>query len=227
MGKLVNNPRRALLRIKVSPKNYRAILALLRSVITALTTNVIQYPTPAPTVIELTALAATLQTALNGLGTKKNKGSHAAVLFAQDAALAAKNGLSLELAYVGTTIALNAPPSEVAATYALAGFGFRKVKGLLKGGAPQMPRFVRQTNNRQTPSILGQIKWRKSAGTIKGAKLAGYAIHSGSPATPQNFVQNTTKTVAAFPQALGASTTYTIIPFSSRGLGVPFTITIK
>lgn len=227
MGKLLNNPRKALLRIKINNLNYRQVYALLQSVIAKLTLNVALFPTPSPTVIELELINTGLQTAIAALGTKKNKGSHAAVLQVKDSSLAAKSALILELAYVNTTISLDAPPATVAAQLALAGFGFRKVKGLLKGGAPQIPRFVRQTNNRQTPSILGQIKWRKSAGTIKGAKLAGYAIHSGSPATPQNFVQNTTKTVAAFPQALGASTTYTIIPFSSRGLGVPFTITVK
>ena len=124
----------------------------------------------------------------------------------------------------GTTIR---PTGYRSSSTCLSRFRLPQSQRIVKGGAPQMPRFVRQTNNRQTPSILGQIKWRKSAGTIKGAKLTGYAIHSGSPATPQNFVQNTTKTVAAFPQALGTSTTYTIIPFSSRGLGVPFTITVK
>jgi hypothetical protein len=228
MGKLLLNPRRPLLRIKINSLNYRKVQALLASVIANLTLNVGTFPTPSPTVIELTALQTALQSALNGLGTKKNKGSHAQVLAAKEASLAAKNGLVLALGYVQTTIALNAPPAVVAAQLALAGFAFRKVKGLLKGGAPQMVSFLRQTNNRTTPYINGQLKWRKPLGSIKGSKLAGYRIYQTIGTAPEQYFGTVTKTSALVTTpALGTPIVYRIVPFSSRGEGVSMSITVK
>ena len=84
MGKLADNPRRALLRIKVNQLNYRQTLALLHSVNYQLTENVAIFPTPPLTAPEIGAILTALTIAITGLGTKKNKGSHAQVLAAKD-----------------------------------------------------------------------------------------------------------------------------------------------
>jgi hypothetical protein len=225
MGKYLNTNRRPLLRIRITNLNYRALLALCGSVIAGLTAAVTLYPTPNPTLVELTALQTALQTAMKGLGTKKNKGSHASVVACRNAANNLKEGLILELSYVLNTITLAQSPQSQADQLAFAGFAFRKVKAISR--AMQIPTFTRQTNNRSVPQSLGQIKWRRPLGLIKGARASSYAIYIGNGVVPASYVKTVTKTNAFFPQPVGTATLYTIVPFNSRGTGIPFQITVR
>jgi hypothetical protein len=224
MGKLLTNQRRALMRIKTAPSNYRQLVALGNSVIKGLTASALVFLTPNPALAALQTAVDDLKNAINGIGTKKNKGSKADVLAAKDFADTLKKLLVQELGYVISVVELTMTPTQQAALLAQTGFAFRKVKAIKTSA--QMPRLVRQTNNRAVPYTLAQIKFRKPNGTFKGQKLNQYAIWLLNGDGTKTFIKSVTKTVIDSADGIIRGKSYEIVPYNSRGNGNPFTINV-
>ena len=94
MARLVSQPPIPVIRVKVSPLNYKKILSLAETVGAQLLANIAFYATPSPALATLTTDVTALKAAIAALGTKSNKGSHSAVTAVRSASLTVFNDLN-------------------------------------------------------------------------------------------------------------------------------------
>src|ERR1700679_1041977 len=99
-----------ILKLNVRPGDYAGILNLAQQVKSFLTANAGLFPTPNPTLLQLTAHITALAAALATWSLRTNRGSHADLIALKVAAEDVRNDLLLLGAYVSNTVDNTLPP---------------------------------------------------------------------------------------------------------------------
>lgn len=225
MGRLITNPPKAVIRIRIAQNNYKAVLALATTVHASLTADVSDFPAPNPTLVQLGTDITALEAALAALGTKANKGSHADVLNAQAATLTVRNDLVALAAYVNNIISGSASPASQNLLLSRSGFASKSKKSLVP--KTQLIRSRGQINSKQYPFTLRRVSWKRPLGLIKGLKLTGYNIYIQTGAGTPTFLVTQTKTNYTFNSVPPANSQLIIAPLNARGEGNSFKVPIR
>lgn len=227
MGRAINNPRKGNIRVKINKEGYKKLVQFADTVVLRLTGNA-SFATPSPTLVAVTAAADDLRAAATFMGLKRNRGSKAEKLDAQEKATTVRSLLTALLKYVIDTalVASGADTPAFTAMIATTGFSMADVRSL--NPHAQIARYVSQNNNKLHPGSELRLKWRKPLGLIKGGKVAGYNIYLKDGGV-WVIKQTTTKTNTIIPNpgGLPVAIDCMIVPFNSRGSGNPFFATVK
>jgi len=233
MGKLITNPPKPVVRVKVSQSNYRSLAFLAQTVHDLMLANIATFPAPTPSSVTFQTNIDTLFAAIALIGTKFNKGSHSRLTDCKDAAFVVFNDLTERAAYVQNHLDANDNATFQAVTISQSGFAAKSKRSRIP--ALQFVRNVRQTNTKQFPHILRRINWRKSLGLFNGVKIAGYNIYAMNRiAEPGSIthIASTTKTnfivpASAFFNGVSRPITEVVIrPVNASGEGNAFEIPV-
>ena len=222
MARLVLNPPKPVIRIKVSPRNFKALLAYASSVHDHMFANVAVFLSPSPTLanfaIDIGALASSIAT----LGTKTNKGGSSALASVKFRATAVYTDMIALANYVTNFVTVaNTSPVQAANTIALSGFATKSPKS--KIDTLQFVRSAKLVNSKKFPFTTGTITWRKCLGLFKGVKISGYNIYVNG-----TFSGSTTKTNYVLPPVTAAAIQQVSIrPFNARGEGNAFLFSVS
>ena len=220
MGRIVTNPPKPVVRVKVSPNNFNKLYALATSVHAGILANVGTFVTPYPTMVDFKNDADALASAIAGLGTKSNKGGNALRLVCINAATLVHTDLVALAAYVSNVVYDSFPKNPTLQAQVIASSGFAAKSPKSKIDRTQFVRFAKQVNSKKFPFTVGRISWKKSLGFYKGAKVNGYNIYIGGA-----LIGSTTKTNYTLPPVTVAQLTpVTIRPFNAAGEGNAFTV---
>lgn len=222
MSKPVTGERQPQLRLKQNRLAYSLWLVLGNKVKTEMTASVALYPTPNPTLVQLTTHLTALQTTIANLGTRHNKGGKAAIIAVRVAVENVQNDLKLLAAYVLNTLDRSLPASVQAANINASGFTQKDFRSLIP--SPQFAKFFKQSNTKKFPSTLRRLSWKKPLGLIKGGRITSYNVYD---ATTGAYLLTTTKTnVLMNTGTLSSIKKVTIKPMSRTGEGNSFTATV-
>lgn len=213
MGKVLNDLRKSLLRIKIGQRDNRALVALGQRVIDFLTTNIADYPTPDVPVATLQTAVDDLRDAGNKTNFKRAHGTAAELLDTKNKHKQLRSLLTAELNYVYNLVNTTAvDPVAASALMALSGFAFRKVRA--RRPLSQMVKKVQQNNDKVNNPDQYRLKWAKPNGGVKGQPVDGYQIEVNGV-----IVASTTATNYTFPSLNANKVTGHIYPFNARGRG--------
>lgn len=214
--------------IKVGKLTPSQLLTLLHSIVAGLTTEVVTYATPSPTVVALGTLASNLQAAIVARGIRGvTKGSMATTAALIAAAAAAREGVIASAKYVMVTtpddglmfLRVGFP------RYFIHSIGFKSKK------IQQTPRNLRAVSPRDTNFRDVILSWKKPLGHKNGSKVKTYQVWRGtSPGLDQmGFVATTTSTTYRDHNPNGMQPTniffYRVIGINSKGESVTSDIT--
>ena len=232
MGRLITNPPKPVIRVKVSPYNYWGLYNLSNSFCTSVINNVSKLGTlgiPFPVISTLTSANIALLAALLTLGTKNNKGSHSDLLNVQSCSFTVYNLLTGFISYYQGYINPSQPPTLQRYIISLMGISTKSPKS--KIDKLQIARNVHQSNNKQFPVTLRRIAWRKSLGLFKGVRAKAYNIYAIPAVGSPIFLTSVTKTNYQVPTTIpGTSTPITTVrihPVNAQGEGNSVIIDVK
>lgn len=210
------------MKIKALPLKYSALLSLATNVLASLTGNA-AFATPVPSLSSLTALIATLESAITAWGAVGNRGSHADLLALRSAALDTRNTLVALANYVLNTASIAEPTnySAQAAIIGTSGFAVRNapapqgVLGVVQG-------FHQQVGIKFSPA-QPRLRWRKPLGLTSPGNVKTYQIWRGATNSLSAATLIANSTTTAFTDtsvAPGTSYFYFIVPINAAGSGV-------
>ena len=225
MGRLLTNPPKPVIRVKVSQKNYRKVLSLAYAVHGGILANVGTFVTPFPTMVNFNNDILALATAIAALGTKTNKNGKAALTTCINASVLVYHDLIQLAAYVSAVVYESFPNNPFLQAQVIASSGFAAKSPKSRIDTLQFVRNAKQVNNKKFPHTLGYISWKKSLGLFKGTKITGFNVYDVT-ASPHTFLGSTTKTNFTLPAPVAnVNSKIQIRPFNARGEGNGITIT--
>jgi hypothetical protein len=230
MGKLITNPPKPVVRVKVAQTNYKGILNLALSVQAGLTGHAGFYPSPLPSLVDFGADIIDLQTALSKIGTKFNRGGSANLAAVKNAAFLVFNDLTSLAFYVQEIVSASDSPALQKVQISWTGFATKSPKSRID--RMQFVRNVHQSNSKQFPVTLRRISWRRSLGLFKGARAKAYNVYVIMVGVSNpSFLTTTTKTNLLVPTLFGTPaltvTDVIIKPVNAQGEGNGFMIPVK
>lgn len=239
MGKLITNPPKPVVRVKVAQTNYNGILALALTVQAGFTGHAGFYPSPLPSLIDFGTHITALQVAISHLGSKFNKGGSYHVTACKNAALVVFTDLTALAAYVQEIVSGTDSPALQKVQIAWSGFASKSPKS--KIDKMQFVRNVHQSNNKQFPVSLRRVAWRRSLGMFNGVRAKAYNIYAQNSTTQGTFISEffttTTKTNIIIPSTLFFKKALTpdnlpiqsvlIKPVNAQGEGNGFVIPVR
>ena len=228
MGRLITNPPKPVVRVKVAQTNYKGIANLAQTVHDSMVANVGTFATPVPTMVTFQSDITALKAAIGTIGTKFNKGSHSQLMYVQNCAHAVFNELTSLTAYVQSLIDPDLPADNQRYTISLSGFAVKSKKS--KIDKMQFVRNAHQSNNKQFPVTLRRIAWRRSLGMFKGVRANAYNIYAIPAVGSPIFLTSVTKTNYLVPLLTPAGTSITSViihPVNAQGEGAGCIIPVK
>lgn len=219
MAKRLSNPVKMLIRMKIGKLAYTLLLALAKSVHSKMTGNA-AFATPSPSLATLATATTALESALIGVGTKRNKGSKASVLSARDSATHLRGLLTALVGYVESTLSPTADVPLYNATLASAGFSLKSIRSRV----PKMKQvtFIQHNNSAKFIPTDGRIQWRRPLTLLKGLPVDGFNIYKAGV-----LISTTTAGFFYTNQPLKTESTYTVRPFNARGEGQSMNVTVR
>jgi hypothetical protein len=212
MARLISNPPKPVVRIKINVKNFKKVLSLAQSVHTYMVLNVGTFVTPPLTMVNFNNDIVALQAAIAALGTKSNKGGFNALAACSNASEVVFEDLVTLSNYV-TSLIQSLTPALAKVYISLSGFASKSPHS--KVDSLQFVRNVKQYNTKKYPLTSGLIKWKKSLGLFKGVKIAGYNVYVNGI-----FHSSATKTICILdPVLVPTISQVTIKPFNAQGEG--------
>src|SRR4051812_14325930 len=119
--------KKSVLKLNVSPTDYNGLLTLGLQVKEQMTAHVALFPTPSPTLVQLTTHSTALAAAIAKWSMPNNRGSHTDLVDLKVAAIDVRNDLLLLAAYVVNTVDNNLPQQVQLARLLSAGFTVKSV----------------------------------------------------------------------------------------------------
>lgn len=232
MGRLVTNPPKPVVRVKVAQTNYRGIANLAQTVHDDTLTNVATFATPVPTSAAFQTAITALFTALASLGTKTNRGGSTAKLAVQNEAFNVFAMLTERQAYVQQIVDASTSPADQAVIISQSGFATKSKKSKIP--KLQFVRRVRQSNTKQFPHTLRRVDWKQSLGLYTGNRIVSYNIYGlNADRSKTLFLTSTTATnflapvTAEFAGGAAPVAYIKIEPINAAGMGNSFTIPVR
>ena len=212
---------RAKVKIITTANNYNALDLLARNVIANMTANVASFPTPAPTLVALSAQEVILANLITAWGVAGARGSHQDLMNLRAASFSMRNMLVQEAAYVQNLVNPSDTYADQAAFILLSGFAVKNAatpQGVL--GAPtNLHQFFSQTISIN----FNKLKWKKPIGLNSKVNVKSYFIARmvGGPPTMADVIATTTKTSFVDNTAVaGTSYNYYVAGNNDAGIGV-------
>ncbi len=214
MARPETNPRKPVVRVKISPLNYRKVLALALTIQAGFYGHAGFYPSPNPSLIDFGVAITAFKLALTKIGTKSNKGTAAALVDCKDKCKIVYDMLQQLAIYVGNIVNPLDPPSKQSMQISWTGFATKSPKSKIP--PMQFPTFLKALNTPANPWYRHRVDFKKPRGNFKGVLPKGYNVYkvTGTPEVV-TFDHSVTKSFT-FMQ----SGKYEIRPITASGEGL-------
>lgn len=230
---IANKANKQNLRIKLGQSMYKLLVALARTAVLKMTGNA-NFATPAPSLASVTTAANNLRDSMQYLGHKRNRGSKAQLLQAQDDYIVLRDLLLQLQSYVKNVASAAALPdtNDYNNIITSSGFGLQTRGGRGIVNRMQVVRRASQVNNGVNNSYDPRLNWEKPKGLIKGKPAKSYNIYFINPfdaVNPRQLVATTTATTWRIPPATidkAEQRDYDIVPFNDLGEGQARRVTV-
>lgn len=213
--------KKPILKFSSRAENYENLARLGYQVKAFLTENVGLYPTPNPTVVQLTTHLTALDANIGAWGPKQVRGSMADLVALKLAATNVGNDLLLLAAYVANTVDNTQPNQVQRADLLESGFPTANLPSKIPLLCPVQKLHTPARKNVVEPNVL--VAWKKPQQLLTGSRVKVYNIYKNG-----TFVKTVTKTSLIVVRSAGATPdVYTIKPVGELGEGAGVSVTIN